>query len=435
MKKVRLKIDGLEGSALEFAKRFNASMDSLNLLGAEDVSHQIRSAMAGFVDEEGKTVVDIAKLKELLGEDEKGIRSILKKQGEALRKLQTQTAEPENFRARLNSVMGDLEKVYQTREGEVKLNLRAPAVMSVDAAISGHASLPEELIESFSVAGFVEKRRPREYVFDVASRTTVASLEQYKTWLEEGAEEGTFAIVAEGGLKPLVSTGLVRNSSSYSKAAAKYVVTEEFEKFRKDAYGIIKRLINQKILRDYAAIATTKLIAEAVSYVASALDNQYAANMVTDYHAIAAVSAQIEALDFMPDILVLNPQDKWRIGMSQDTQGQFYLTIPMTDPNGETRMMGLTVRTSNRMAVGSFMLGESGLWNLEDEALSVRMGYGIEVTKDAAGTNVIDVQHDLDHNRMRIIVETFFHSWIGTANSGSFVLADFATVKASVTSV
>jgi hypothetical protein len=188
----------------------------------------------------------------------------------------------------------------------------------------------------------------------------------------------------------------------------------------------------QKMQRDYAAKLTASLIAAAAPYVSSALDDQYPAAMVTDYHAIAAVAAQIGALNFVPNVLVLNPQDKWRIGMSQGTDGHFYLSIPTTDPAGVTRLMGFRVVESNKMAVGSFILGESGLWEIEDESVTVRVGYGVEVIKDGEG-NVTDVESDVDHNRFRVIVETFAHSYIDTNNVGSFVLAQFAVVKAAVT--
>src|SRR5690606_17760038 len=168
----------------------------------------------------------------------------------------------------------------------------------------------------------------------------------YKIWLEEGSEEGAFAVVAEGGLKPLVSTSLVRNYSTVRKVAGKYVVTEEFAKFRRNAYNIIQRIIQQKMLRDKAGILTTSLLGDAASYVSSALDGQYPAEQVTDYHAIAAVAAQIEALGFVPDMLILNPEDKWRIGMLQGSNGQFFLNIPSIDPTGAPRLMGFQVRTS-----------------------------------------------------------------------------------------
>jgi len=433
MKKIQIKTEGLTGETLDFATRLNATLGDMNPLDAAGVAMQVRKSLGGLVDDDtGDLAIDPVMLKELLGDSDKSIRSILKKQGEALTKLTAPgKGSQAGFRSTLDSLMPELETISRTREGSIKLNVRAAVIMEMGDAIAAGAAIPEDLIESFSFAGFVEKRRPREYVFDMASRTTVASIAQYKTWLEEGGEEGAFALISEGELKPLVSTSLVRNHSEYSKVAAKYVITEEFSKFRNDAYNIIKRLINQKILRDYASVLTTKLIADAASYVSSALDGQFPAEKITDYHAFAAVAAQMETLEFMPDMLIINPQDKWRIGMAQDVSGQFYLTIPMTDPSGQTRMMGFTVRSSNKMTVGTFMLGESGLWNIEDETLSVRIGHGINVIKNES-LAVTDVEHDLDHNRMRVIVETFFHSWIGTTNAGAFVLATFDTVKAAL---
>ncbi len=438
--------DGLAGTELELVTKLNTRMKELEIpvapVDPKETMNQVRSAFPGFFDDKGKPLVDIANMIEALGEGEKGVRSILKKQGEELLELKGKLAKDGgsklSFRQAFDSQWKAIEEVYKTGKQdkkEVVLNTRAAAVMTLANTIDGDDLLPDELIESFSVAAFVPKRYPREYVFDMASRSTVSEISQFKTWLEEGDEQGGFAIVAEGGLKPLVSTSLVRNFSEYSKVAAKYVVTEEFAKFRKSAWTIIKKLVNQKLLRDYAAILTTRLLADAAPYTASALDGEYVDP--TDYHAIAAVAAQIEALDFVPDLLILNPQDKWRIGMLQDNDGRFILNIPVTDPSGTTRILGFSVRTSNRIAVGNFMLGESGLWEIEDEAITVRTGYGMTVTGGTSngGGNVTDVQGDLDHNRFRVIVETYFHSYIATNNEGSFVYAEFDTVKESLQSV
>lgn len=439
MPKIKLKTDGLEGESLSFVEQLNRRFAELpEIPEKENIVKEVRTSLNGMLGEDGKLKFDAEKLVEMLGEDENGVRSILKKQGEEINALKERNKKGElesrSLKDVLNDKMDDIKNVFNKREGSIKLNVRAAAVHTVDNSITGEVLLPDDLIESFSLGQFVEKRQVREYIFDVASRRTVAQIEQYKTWLEEGGEEGAFALVAEGALKPLVSMSLVRNHSEYNKVAARYVVTEEFQKFRQNAYAIIGRLINQKLLRDYANILTTNLIAGAAPYTASALDDQYDPALLTDYHAIAAVAAQIEALDFMPDVLVLNPQDKWRIGMQQNTEGSFYLTIPMTDPNGETRMMGFLVRTSNRMPAGQFLLGESGLWEIEDEALSIRMGYGVEVTKDGTGTNVVEVEDDLSHNRFRVIVETYFHDYIASNNEGSFVYANFDTVKAALDS-
>jgi hypothetical protein len=389
------------------------------------------------------TIDEAKELKAWLDKGPKGLRSMLKKQGEEIKSLKEIGKKRNKSAGNIvkdlleeKSNMEKIERIMKTRKGNITLNVRAAVVMTTDNAGApvGNDDLPDDLIESFSVSAFVPKRQAREYVFDMATRRTVSEITQFKIWLEEGDVEGGFAVVAEGGLKPLVSAGLVRNYVEYKKIAAKQVYTEEFAKFRKEAYTIVQRMIQQKLLRDYAALLTTDLLAEAAPYVSSALDDQYA--NPTDYHAIGAVAAQIEALDFFPDMLIMNPQDKWRIGLTQDQQGQFYLQIPVTNPQGQTQMMGFVLRTSNRIPVGYFILGESGLWEIEDEPIKIKIGMGVSVTGGTSngGGNVTDVQADFDHNRFRVIVETYFRNYIASNNQGSFVYASFETVKAALQS-
>lgn len=324
--------------------------------------------------------------------------------------------------------MDAIKEAYESKNPLKTVNLTVQA--AVAAMTTGNVvtdgDIPEDILNSFSVEAFVPKRRPKEYVFNFVMRRTVAKISEYKTWLEEGNEEGAFAIVAEGGLKPLVSKTLVRNTAKYRKIAGKRVYTEEFVKFRQEAYNIIEDLFNDQLMRNYQAIIVTDLIADAALYVSTTLDNQYA--NPTDYHAIGAAAAQIEALDFVPDLLVLNGQDKWRIGLSQDAEGRFYTSVPMYNPNGEVTMLGFRVITSNRIPAGYFLLGESGLFKVEDEPVTVRIGYGINVTTNGEGL-VTAVESDVDHNRFRIISELFFHDWLSTNHVGSFVYGNFADIK------
>ena len=320
----------------------------------------------------------------------------------------------------------------QSGNREVVLNIRSAANMSTTNVIDQN-NFPLAMIESFNIIdGVVKKRRGTQYIFDIADVTTVAELEEYTTWLEEGNSEGAFAIVAEGAVKPLVSYALVRNFAKAKKVAAKYVITEEFAKFRKKALSIIQNLINDKILRDYAAILTTDLQALAASYVGTSLDDTFVAP--NDYDAIGAVAAQIETLNFFPDLLIIHPQDKWRLSLEKDSQGRYFMMIPMYNPDGLVTMMGFRVLTSTYQTIGTFTLGESGLFKIEQESLTIRLGYGIDYTTAVvSGTSVVTaVSSDFDNNRMRIIVENFFKDYIATNNIGSFVTASFATVKAAL---
>lgn len=399
---------------------------------ATEVNRIVKEETAKF------SALNVDELNKLLNA-EKGAFAVLKAQGLEITALKEAAAavggkKERTLKSWLHGIMPEVEKIFNAREGSKTFSSKAAVVMTSENVVD-YSAMPDDVLDSFSLGGFVDKRRPREYVFDMANLSVVPEVEKYKVWEEEGDTEGAFAIVAQGALKPMTSYELVKNISTAQKVAGKYVVTEEFAKWRKNAYNIIQRLARNKMMRDFAAILTTDLLNDAAAYVSSALDEQYASDKVTDFHAIAAVAAQIEALDFFPDLLILNPQDKWRIGMSQDTTGQFYLTIPITSPTGQTTMMGFNVRTSNRVAVGNFILGESGLWEIEMEAVQLRVGYGLTITggTDNGGGNVTNVSGDFDNNRFRVILETYFHDYIASNNEGSFVYANFETVKEAVT--
>lgn len=312
---------------------------------------------------------------------------------------------------------------------EIVLNLRAAAKITTANAINEN-NYPLEMIESVSLIDMIVKKRTgAQYVFDFADRTIVDSIEQYTSWLEEGNAQGAFAIVTEGGLKPLVSTSLVRNFAKAKKIAGKAVITEEFAKWRPKAWSAIQALLKDKIIRDYAAILTVDLQTAAASYVGTSLDGTFATP--TDYDAIGAVAAQIETLNFFPDLLIIHPQDKWRLTLEKDSQGRYYMMVPFVGADGVVQMMGFRVLTSTYQTIGSFTLGESGLFKIEEETLTIRLGYGLDVTTaTVSGTEVVTaVINDFDHNQMRLIIETFFKDWIATNHNGSFVTATFAEVK------
>lgn len=328
----------------------------------------------------------------------------------------------------LNKRFSDIENILNAKNQNtfIDLNMRAAQIITTETAVDWDGLTVDDLKDSISIDSFTEKRRSREYIFEIADRVTVQSIEKTKTWFTEGNEEGAFAIVAESGLKPMVSIDLIPQVSKVQKVAGHTVYTDEVAKFKREAYLIIRRLINDKLLRDFQNILTTALVANAAPYVSSALDGQY--TNPTDYHAIAAVAAQIEALDFFPDTLIINPQDKWRIGMSQDNTGAFYLAIPAASPDGQPTLLGFRVVTSTKIPVGKFILGEAGLWKIEDEGVTVKIGYGVTQVKNEQGV-VTDVQDDLTHNRFRVISELYFHSYIDQSNEGSFVYGDFEVIK------
>lgn len=347
--------------------------------------------------------------------DEKALEKMLKKA------LSTATGETNKVKAFFDS----------KEKGEITLfSTKAAAIMTTQNTINEN-NYPLEMIESVNMIDeVVKKRRGYDFIFDVADRTVVSEIEKFTTWEEEGDEQGAFAVVAEGALKPLVSTSLVRNFAQAKKVAGKAVITEEFVKWRQKAWATIRTLLNDKIMRDYKALALVDFNAVAASYTGTALDDTIV--LPNDIDAIGAVAAQIQGLDFVPDVLVINPGDLWRLKLTKDTQNNYlYLSIP--GPNGD-QVLGFNTVVTTRQTLGSFTLAESKLFKIEEENVTVRLGYGIEVTTGTVSstTVVTAVSSDFDNNRMRLIMELFYKSYLPTPYVGSIVKADFATVKAAL---
>lgn len=339
--------------------------------------------------------------------------------------------------------MGDIEKLIRERaEGKfITISTRSAERMvrsdvekqnrdyihTTENLISGTGlGDADDIIDSFAVDAFIPKRKPRQFISDIADVTRVAEVPQVKIWEEEGPEVGTIAIIEEGELKPAVGFTIVRNQHDVRKAAGKIIFTEEVPKFRKRIYNILRSLFNDKVYRDYQNILSADLVAAAATYPGSALDGQY--TKPTDFHAIGAVASVIETLEFFPDTLIINPQDKWRMALSQSDDGQFFIALPVMGMNGGISMAGFRVVTTNKVSVGKFILGESGMYKIEEEGVSIRMGYGLSKNETTD-----EYEFDFDHNRFRIIGELFFHNYIPSPYAGSFVMGDFAAIKTLLT--
>ena len=340
---------------------------------------------------------------------------VLKKQGEMLSSLK----EGGSVR-NVKGLRAAFEKHYDELVDAVKghkQNFRIKAVSEHTAGkiqtTSNSISTTTSSILSDSVEHNTElfmKRRGREYIHDIANVTVVDEVPEILVYDEEGAEDGSFAVVAENGLKPQVQLKLVRNQVTAKKAAGYIVVTEEMMKWRDIVWAQIQRLFRNKLERDYEAKLTDDLMTNATSYTSTALDDTV--ENPTDFDAIIAAVLQLESLNFSPDVLVINPADKWKLAMTETKNGA--LILPYIQQGGQFNMLGLRVITTTRVTAGDFILGESDTWFVQEETPSLRTGL---------------VNDDFIYNRMTIIAEIFFLSYVPSNNAGSFVKGKFSTIK------
>lgn len=362
-----------------------------------------------------EALVKFAKENNISKEETEKMAAALKAQGEVLKSLKENPAQ--------KATGGLREAFYKNFDNLVKALKEEKnnfVIKAVDEHTASNIQTTENSITAQNDAVLPEKRgvndnvfmkrRGKQYIHDIANVTVVNDIPEDYSFYDEGDETGTIAVVAENGLKPQVHLKLVKNRVESQKAAGYIVVTDEMMKWRDMLWAQIQRMFSDKVYRDYEKKLTTDLIAKAASYSNTAFDDIKADP--TDLDAIIAAVAQLEALNFQPDVLVINPNDKWKIAMTETTNGS--LILPYIQQGGNFGLLGLRVITTTEIEAGTFLVGESGTWFVQEENPQLRTGW---------------VNDDFVHNRITVLGELFFLSYIPTSHAGSFVKATFASVK------
>lgn len=389
---------------------------------AEHFNEQFQNFSKGQMSEEEMLNKMNTKLKEwselngISKEKFEQMSETLRKQGEALTALKEQSL----TNSRRTGLRAAFEKGYDDLVAAVKGQKANVVIKAVSEHTDGKIHTTTTSISTTTSAQLSDsvehstelfvKRQGKQYIHDIADVTVVNEVPEIFVYDEEGAEDGSFAVVAENGLKPQVNLKLIRNQVTAKKAAGYIVVTEEMMKWRDILWSHIQRLFRGKLERDYEEKLTADLLTNAVAYTSTGLDTSIA--NPTEFDAIAAAVLQLENLNFAPDVLVINPTDKWKLALTQANNGTFIL--PYIQNGGQFALLGLRVITSTKVTAGEFIIGESGTWYIQEETPRLRTGL---------------VNDDFIHNRMTIIGEVFFLSYIPTNNKGSFVKGNFATIK------
>ena len=125
---------------------------------------------------------------------------------------------------------------------------------------------------------------------------------------------------------------------------------------------------------------------------------------------IRIAKAQIEAANFMPTHVVLNPEDVAKIELTKTSSGEY--TYPaFWDAN--MRVAGLVVVSSNNITAGTMIVGDFTKFNIKfREDMNMSVGYEND---------------DFTRNMVTILCEARLVSYIKGNDTGAFVQSDIAT--------
>jgi len=422
---------GLEGDNLKFVedleKRIKAiGHDDLKALLADDMKLAVREATKMFDTMKDLKEADIAKMKELLGEDEKGVRSILLKQGEAITKLQANITKAEEFMSIRSQVAkwqtDNKEAITKIRNGE-KAGLPAFEVRTADSPMTPSTVNNNTItINPASAirqgAQVIDIRRAAPTFWDYLTKGST-NLETYP-WVNKKvpAESGAAAFIGPGVAKPGVSFKFeVEKSNAKKIAVSMKLATELLD----DIDGMTSYVQNELEYQLNIEL-NSKLMTGTLSSTVPAGIQTFSLGFSTsglnvvnpnNWDCARAVVAQMRAAHIKGQIVIfMNSIDMANMDMDKAISNGNYTSL------SSRPITGATIVEDDNIPVGYLQaFAPDALKTLIYKAFVMKFGWEDD---------------DFTKNLVTVVAETRLHSFHSDNDAAAFVYDDLADIKSQI---
>ena len=255
---------------------------------------------------------------------------------------------------------------------KIEFTFKAAAMhMTNNGTVTNAVGLDYPATDNFMVDNDIAKiRYPENFLLNYIPNRQVANVPAQIIRKEQAPKEGTVTVVAEGAVKPLQQYKFVRTTTERKKYAGRIEWTEEFEMDFEALFAEIIRLFEEDVIRTWQDGLLDDIIADAGPYVSSVLDGTLI--QPDNGLAIVAGQSQLNALNYYPDLVIMNPADVVTIMFQQDTEGRLKLS-PYVDMARGT-INGMRMVTTNRIDQGTALMGESRLYREMHSDFILRTG-------------------------------------------------------------
>jgi HK97 family phage major capsid protein len=263
-------------------------------------------------------------------------------------------------------------------------------------------------------------RRIRE-ISNVGSTTSkFVTYIQQLTQVAPGAEESLW--VNEAGAKFNGQVSYEEVSEEVKKIAAYIKVSKEMladlsfvrSEINTELMEAIEQNIDLSLVNGNGGNDLNGLLNYAPAFNAGTFANAVPSANISDLIRIA--KAQIEAANFMPTHVVLNPEDVAKIELTKASDGSYTYPI-FFDAN--MRVAGLIVVSSNNITAGTMIVGDFTKFNIKfREDMNMSVGYEND---------------DFTRNMVTILCEARLVSYVKGNDVNAFVQSDIAVDIADIT--
>ena len=422
---------GLEGDNLKFVtdleKRIKAiGHDELKALLSEDMKLAVREATKMLASLES---VDVNKLKEMLGEDDKGVRSILLKQGEAITKLNQNINKAEEFmsvRSQVAKWQGDNKEAIAKIKSGSRAELPAFEYRSADspmtpATVNTNTITINPAAAIRNGAPVIDLLRAAPTFWDYITKGST-NLETYP-WVNKKvpAGSGEAGFIGPGVAKPGVSfTFEVEKSNAKKIAVSMKLATELLDDIDGMTSYVQNELEYQLKIKLNSVLMTgalsSTLPAGIQTFSLGFTTSGLLVNNPNNWDAARAVVAQLRAAYITGPVLIfMNPIDMANMEMDKANTNGNYSGInarPIT---------GATIIEDNNIPVGFIQaFAADALKTLIYKPFVMKFGWEDD---------------DFTKNLVTVIAEMRLHSFHSDNYAAAFVYDDLADIKSQISAV
>lgn len=356
-------------------------------------------------------------LKELLGADDKSIRSIMVKQGEALKKLQDKLEQgPQDLsvRAQVGKWHEDNKDAIAKLKAGEKVSLKALEIrlnspMTPSNTLNGSAYIPRPEFES----GATDIVRNKLTFWDYISKGRTGS--SVYVWVNKKNPEGAAGFIGPGVAKPGVSLELASEVSNAKKVAASEKVALELLDDVEGFSSYIEQELKFQVDKETNSKLMTGVLSATVPAGIRTLSTTYTLAGVSTtnpnyWDCIRAVVAQLRSGNLEGAVTVfVNPVDKANMDLTKAiSQGQLF--VP-GQPDA-------TIVEDNNIPVGFFQA-------------AILQYYVVKIYKDYTVTYGWE-NDDFTKNLVTLVGERRLHVYSKENYSGFAIYDEFANVQAAI---
>lgn len=379
----------------------------------EELDKAVKEALIPILTAQGKSEKEISDLVDEFRAFQEGLKSGYGTEQVDFKKLFEEKAE-------------EIKAVYKNQHGSVEI-YKAPALIT-----TGNGSVPTALPNTVGTQlAPLSDINIREMGILNLVRTGKTNLPSY-VYTEVIPKEGDFAVVPEGGVKPLLDIQWVTRSTTPKKIAAVTKLTEESITDYAGLEDIIRNyLYKRHNLKKSKLVLFGDGIGEnpkgATKYARTFVAGEMAAK-VTNPNIMDAINAVItdvftthnyeDETSYMPNVVLLNPVDFFLEFVSaKDYQGNpLYPTASLFN---QVVIGGTTIIPEQSIPAGKIFVADLSKYNVLDYVgYSVRIGWEND---------------DMRRNQFMLIAESRFFQFVKNADELAFVYDDIDTIKTAIT--